>query len=151
MRSAFLSPFRFYLIFAAITCVFCSLAGRLIYLQVVKGDALRDSAQNARQNFSVLLARRGDIVDAKGNLFATTRSLVEVGVDPQAVQDEDLHKVSRLAELLQVSEVEILKAFSNKTRPGNEFSGEVRPIRWTKIADDVEAVSYTHLTLPTKA
>ena len=138
MRSAFLSPYRFYLVFAAITCVFCSLAGRLVYLQVVKGDALRYSAQNARQNFSVLLPRRGDIVDAKGNLFATTQSLVEVGVDPQAAQDVDLIKVSKLAEFLQISEQEIIKAFSNKTRPGNEFSGEVRPIRWTKIADDVE-------------
>ena len=108
----------------------------------VKGDALRDSAQNARQNFSVLLARRGDIVDAKGNLFATTRSLVEVGVDPQAAQDVDLTKVSKLAELLQVSEQEIIKAFSNKTRPGNEFSGEVRPIRWKKIAEDVEEDVY---------
>ncbi len=145
MRSAFLSPCRCYLVFAAITCVFCSLAGRLVYLQVVKGDALRDSAQNARQNFSVLLARRGDIVDAKGNLFATTRSLVEVGVDPQAAQDIDLIKVSKLAELLQISEQEIIKAFSNKTRPGNEFSGEVRPIRWTKIADDVEEDVYRRL------
>ena len=145
VRSAFLSPYRFYLVFAAITCVFCSLAGRLVYLQVVKGDALRDSAQNARQNFSVLLARRGDIVDAKGNLFATTRSLVEVGVDPQAAQEEGLMKVSKLAELLQVSEQEIIKAFSNKTRPGNEFSGEVRPIRWTKIADDVEEDVYQRL------
>ena len=145
MRSAFLSPFRFYLVFSAISCVFCSLAGRLVYLQVVKGDALRDSAQNARQNFSVLLARRGDIVDAKGNLLATTRSLVEVGVDPQAVKDEDLPKVSKLAELLNVSEVKILKAFSTKTRLGNEFNGEVRPIRWTKIADDVEEDVYRRL------
>jgi cell division protein FtsI/penicillin-binding protein 2 len=145
VRSAFLSPIRFYLVFAAITCVFCSLAGRLVYLQVVKGDALRDSAQNARQNFSVLLARRGDIVDAKGNLFATTRSVVEVGVDPQAVQDEDYPKVSKLAELLQVSEQKILKAFSNKTRSGNEFNGEIRPIRWTKLADDVEEDLYRRL------
>ena len=112
MRSAFLCPFRFYLVFTAITCVFCSLAGRLVYLQVVKGDALRGSAQDARQNFSVILARRGDIVDTKGNLLATTRSLVDVGVDPQEVRDEDLPKVSKLAELLEVSEVSVLQAFS---------------------------------------
>ena len=27
-------------------------------------------------------ARRGDIVDSKGNLLATTRSVVDVGMDP---------------------------------------------------------------------
>ena len=46
---------------------------------------------------------------------------------------------------MQISEQEIIKAFSNKTRPGNEFSGEVRPIRWTKIADDVEEDVYRRL------
>jgi cell division protein FtsI/penicillin-binding protein 2 len=117
----------------------------LVYLQVVKGDALRGSAQDARQNFSVILARRGDIVDTKGNLLATTRSLVDVGVDPQEVRDEDLPKVSKLAELLEVSEVSVLQAFSKKTRQGNNFNGEVRPIRWTKIAEDVEEDVYQRL------
>ena len=97
MRSAFLSSFRFYLVFAAITCVFCSLAGRLVYLQVRKGPALRESAQNARQNFSTLRSRRGDVVDAKGNLLATTRSLVEIGVDPQSVTEEDLLKIYKIS------------------------------------------------------
>ena len=142
MRSAFLSSFRFYLVFAAITCVFCSLAGRLVYLQVMKGPALRESAQNARQNFSTLRSRRGDVVDAKGNLLATTRSVVEIGVDPHSVTDKDLLKISELASLLGLDPEEVGKAFLTKTRKGTSFKGEVRQIRWTKIADEVEEELY---------
>lgn len=142
MRTAFLSSFRFYLVFAAITCVFCTLAGRLVYLQVMKGPALRESAQNARRNFSILHARRGDIVDAKGNLLATTRSVVEVGVDPQSVIIEDLRKIPELARLLGLSSEETKMVFLTKTRQGNDFKGEVSQIRWTKIADEVEEELY---------
>ena len=142
MRTAFLSSFRFYLVFAAITCVFCTLAGRLVYLQVMKGPALRESAQNARRNFSILHARRGDIVDAKGNLLATTRSVVEVGVDPQSVMKEDLRKIPELARLLGLNPEETKIVFLTKTRQGNDFKGEVSQIRWTKIADEVEEELY---------
>ena len=142
MRTAFLSSFRFYLVFAAITCVFCSLAGRLVYLQAIKAPALRESAQSARRNFSTLQSRRGDIVDCKGNLLATTRSVVEIGVDPQSVVEEDLVLIPELARLLSLDTEEVRKAFLTKTRTGTSFDGEVRQVRWAKIADEVEEEFY---------
>ena len=142
MRTAFLSSFRFYLVFAAITCVFCSLAGRLVYLQAIKAPALRESAQSARRNFSTLQSRRGDIVDCKGNLLATTRSVVEIGVDPQSVVEEDLVLIPELARLLSLDTEEVRKAFLTKTRTGASFDGEVRQVRWAKIADEVEEEFY---------
>ena len=142
MRTAFLSSFRFYLVFAAVTCVFCSLAGRLVYLQVIKAPALRESAQSARRNFSTLQSRRGDIVDCKGNLLATTRSVVEIGVDPQSVVEEDLVLIPELSRLLGLNPEEVQEAFLTKTRPGASFDGEVKQVRWAKIADEVEEDFY---------
>ena len=81
MKSVFVSPFRFYLVFFSISFAFCFLAGRLYYLQVHKSDKYREFALGARKNFISVNARRGDIVDKKGNLLASTRSVVTVGLD----------------------------------------------------------------------
>ena len=102
MKSLFISPFRFYLIFLSVSFAFCSLGGRLVYLQVIKADDYRELSKGARRNFIEIKARRGDIVDSKGNLLATTRSVVEVGIDPQSVQSKDEDKFSELASLLGI-------------------------------------------------
>ena len=97
MKSLFISPFRFYLTFFAVFFAFCSLGGRLVYLQVYKSDDYTKLANQARKNFIEIKARRGDIVDSKGNLLATTRSVVEVGIDPHSVEKEDWLKFDQLA------------------------------------------------------
>ena len=89
MKSYFISPVGFYLIFFAVSFAFCSLGGRLVYLQLFKATDYSELANGARKNFIEIKARRGDIVDSKGNLLATTRSMVEVGVDPQSVEKGD--------------------------------------------------------------
>ena len=104
MKSLFISPFRFYLTFFAVFFAFCSLGGRLVYLQVYKSDDYTELANKARKNFIEIKARRGDIVDSKGNLLATTRSVVEVGIDPHSVEEEDWLKFDQLALLLGVNQ-----------------------------------------------
>ena len=53
--------------------------GRLLHLQVWQSDKYSELAANARKNFIQERARRGDIVDRKGSLLATTKSVVVVG------------------------------------------------------------------------
>ena len=53
--------------------------GRLVWLQVWNADKYTEIASSARKKVSTIKARRGDIVDSKGNLLATTRSVVDVG------------------------------------------------------------------------
>ena len=89
MRSLFVSKFRYYIVFLSVCFAFCSLGGRLVWLQVLESERFTDVAENARKNFSTIKARRGDIVDSKGNLLATTRSVVEVGLDPHSLLEED--------------------------------------------------------------
>ena len=49
-------------------------------------------------------------MDSKGNLLATTRSVVEIGVDPHSVTEEDWVKFGPLAELLMLPQSEIEEA-----------------------------------------
>ena len=55
MKSVFISPFRFYLVFFIVFMAFSSLGGRLFYLQVVKADEFAEIAQGARNNFITLI------------------------------------------------------------------------------------------------
>ena len=116
MKSVFISPFRFYLVFFAISITFCSLGGRLVFLQVFKSSDFSQFAQSARKNFVTLKARRGDIVDRKGNLLATTRSVVNVGMDPYSVGEDDYKKFAELSKLLDIPLEEIEIAVSKKSK-----------------------------------
>ena len=59
-------PYRFYLTFFAVLLTFCTLGGRLLHLQVWQSEKYSKLAASARQNFIKEEARRGDIVDRKG-------------------------------------------------------------------------------------
>ena len=142
MKSYFISPFRFYFIFFSVSFAFCSLGGRLVYLQLFKATDYAELASGARKNFIEVKARRGDIVDSKGNLLATTRSVVEIGVDPHSVTEEDWVKFGPLAELLMLPQSEIEEAAGKLTRRGGREGKEVRKIRWVKLKDEVDEETY---------
>ena len=110
MRSLFVSKFRYYIVFLSVCFAFCSLGGRLVWLQVFESDRFSEVAEVARKNFATIKARRGDIVDSKGNLLATTRSVVEVGLDPHSLIEEDRLKWETLAGYLELPREEIEKA-----------------------------------------
>ena len=142
MKSYFISPFRFYFIFFSVSFAFCSLGGRLVYLQLFKATDYAELASGARKNFIEVKARRGDIVDSKGNLLATTRSVVEIGVDPHSVTEEDWGKFGPLADLLEVPRSEIEGAARKLTRRGGREGKEVRKVRWVKLKDEVDEETY---------
>ena len=58
----------------------------------------------ARKNFISLQAEE-EMVDRKGNLLATTRSVVEVGMDPHSISDDDRMKFDELAKLLNLKSI----------------------------------------------
>ena len=141
MRSLFVSKFRYYIVFLSVCFAFCSLGGRLVWLQVLESERFTDVAENARKNFSTIKARRGDIVDSKGNLLATTRSVVEVGLDPHSLLEEDRLKWDTLAGYLGLPEGKIQEAASQKTRPSSNPQ-VLRDIRWVKLKEEVDEGTY---------
>ena len=90
MNNIFISRYRFYLVFLAVLLAFTTLGGRLVQLQYIDAQKYKEVALGVRQNFITTPARRGDVVDRKGNLLATTRSVVELGLDPHSIEEKDL-------------------------------------------------------------
>jgi cell division protein FtsI (penicillin-binding protein 3)/stage V sporulation protein D (sporulation-specific penicillin-binding protein) len=137
VKTLFVSKFRYYLVFFGVVFAFCSVGGRLIWLQVWNADKYAEIASNARKKFQVIKARRGDVVDSKGNLLATTRSVVDVGLDPHVLVEEDKLKWDTLCAYLDLTSTE-LQAAANLKRVFDEDGNFVRDKRWVKLREDVD-------------
>jgi cell division protein FtsI (penicillin-binding protein 3)/stage V sporulation protein D (sporulation-specific penicillin-binding protein) len=110
-------------------------------LQVWNADKYAEIASNARKKFQVIKARRGDVVDSKGNLLATTRSVVDVGLDPHVLVEEDKLKWDTLCAYLDLTSTE-LQAAANLKRVFDEDGNFVRDKRWVKLREDVDEGTY---------
>lgn len=62
-------------------------AGRLVYVQAIAGPALAQAAADARSFTSVLVAPRGDILDANGEVLATSVTTYDLILDLTKVPD----------------------------------------------------------------
>jgi len=142
MSKAFVSSGRSTLISFAVACAFCVLLGRLFYLHVWNQQALRAHVEGNRKMVNVVEARRGNIVDTRGNLLATTRTSYNIGVDPQAFLESDREKLPELARILGVRLEEIEAKIERKTRKVSEDSMEVRLIRWAVLAKDADEATH---------
>lgn len=139
MSKTFIADWRFYIITTAITLAFCGIFSRLCYLHVFKADELASIAESRRQTERILYARRGDILDVRGNILAATRPIIQLGVDPNSLTPDAYDKIAQLAEKIDLPESEIRKAFDKKFYTNSE--GNKRPVRWVRlkeaISDDV--------------
>jgi cell division protein FtsI/penicillin-binding protein 2 len=142
MKNVFISSYRFYLTFFAILLTFCTLGGRLFHLQVWDADRYSQLAEGVRKNFIKEEARRGDIVDRKGSLLATTKSVVVLGVDPHAFKGGHRSKLEALATLLQVEHSVLLNAVNKKFVSSGDESGGMTPVRWVKLKEGVDDSTY---------
>lgn len=72
---------------AAIGVAFAIFALRLVYLQVIQGDELLERSQRNSIRTERLTAPRGEIVDRKGRVLATTRPAFHLEVVPSELRD----------------------------------------------------------------
>ena len=142
MSKAFVSSGRSSLICFVVACAFCVLAGRLFYLHVWHQEALLAYVDGNRKMINPVEARRGNIVDTRGNLLATTRTSYNIGVDPQAFQDEGREKLPELAQLLGKPLSEIEAKIDRKVRRASDGSDDVRPIRWAVLAKGADEATH---------
>ncbi|MGB1127848.1 MAG: peptidoglycan D,D-transpeptidase FtsI family protein [Opitutales bacterium] len=136
MSKAFVSGARASIVSMVVAFAFCVLLGRLFYLHVWEQEELLQHVEGNRKMVNVIEARRGNILDARGNLLAVTRTSYNIGVDPQSVREADLEKLPMLAELIGKPLEEVLNAFETKTRKGGDHAKEVRLIRWAPLLKD---------------
>lgn len=117
MSKGFASSYRIVLLAAAILACFTGLGARLVFLHVIDRDELVRFIDKARRQIIVETARRGDILDARGSILATSRTLIVLGVDPSSLRQEDEKKWPQLAALIGMPLPELSKILLTKSRP----------------------------------
>ncbi len=83
----------------AVFLVFAVFLGRLFYLQVVQGDALRVESERNSVRTVRIDAPRGNILDREGRMIASTRPAFDVEIIPSELRDAD-RVYSALGQLL---------------------------------------------------
>ncbi len=100
-----------WLIFA----VFVLIVARLVALQLCEASVYRTEAANNQFRFLPILAPRGDIVDAQGNILAGNEIVNAISIVPQQIDAGQLDStIGNLVSLLHDSYPEIDAPFINK-------------------------------------
>jgi cell division protein FtsI/penicillin-binding protein 2 len=94
---------------ALIVLAFVGLGFWLVYLQVWRHDELSARAQQNSQEKIWQPSRRGDILDANGNLLATSVPVETVCADPALVGNQQAAVAHALAPLLRVNEADLFQ------------------------------------------
>lgn len=145
MRKGFASNARLVLLSLAIFACFAGLGTRLVWLHWLERETYTAFLEKARKQTIVELARRGDILDVRGNRLATSRTVYELGADPQMLLATDEAKWPELARLLgrPLHEIEPLlrRRFAAPAEAGEDgvdAAAQGRPVRWVKLSDELE-------------
>jgi cell division protein FtsI/penicillin-binding protein 2 len=90
----------------------------------------------------IIEARRGNVVDNRGNLLATTHTRIDLGVDPQSVRETDREKFTELASLIDQPLEKVIRAIETKTRKGSDHAQAVSLIKWAYLAKGLDEDTY---------
>lgn len=159
---------RLSLLAVGVIACFMSVGVRLVFLHVVDRDELLRFVNKARRQIVVEHARRGTILDSRGNLLATSRSEITLAVDPWALQEyleieqlpakrarkrsEEQAKRAQLAALLSLSTADVEKAFVPAMRPidpaQDQRDGKVDGLtkdRWVKLREALDEPTFDRI------
>ncbi len=114
---------------------FAGLGSRLVELQVVRHDELAAKAQQNTQREFWRAPRRGDILDARGNLLATSIFVKTVCADPVLIGSQQAVVARQLAPLLQISEADLYQRLL--PRPVKNQKGETVANRYVVLQHKV--------------
>ncbi len=95
---------------------FAGLGYRLVDLQVLRHEELSALAQKNTCQLFLLEPRRGDILDVRGNLLATSTFVKRVCADPSLVGTNQLAVARALAPLLQTNEARLVQLLTPTLR-----------------------------------
>ena len=103
-----------------VCAAFAGLGYRLVDLQVLRHQELSALAQKNTCQLFLLEPRRGDIVDARGNLLATGTFVKRVCADPSLVGTNQSVVARALAPLLQMDEAHLVQLLTPTLRRGHQ-------------------------------
>jgi cell division protein FtsI/penicillin-binding protein 2 len=126
---------RVLMLVVLVLLAFAGLGYRLVDLQVLRHDELSVKAQENTQLEFPLEPRRGDILDVKGNLLATSVLVKTVCADPTTLGNRQTEVARTLAPFLQLSETEIIQKLTPRIYQNEK--GEAATNKYVKLQDKV--------------
>ncbi len=109
------SPFRFYLVIAALLCVMVVLALRAFYIQIVPNERLQAFQERQFKRVVTLQPTRGMIVDRNKKELASSVTAYSLFADPSLIKNPR-RVAARLAPHLRRSRNSIYKQISDKNK-----------------------------------
>lgn len=128
---------RAVLLLAFLGAAFAGLGYRLVDLQVVRHDELSAKAQHNTQREFRQAPRRGDILDANGNILATSVPVKTVCADPSLIGTQSAAVAQIVAPLLGLNESAIAlrllpRTYVTKNSEGETVTNESHYVRLAK-------------------
>src|SRR5262245_58419497 len=128
-----------------LAAAFAGLGYRLVDLQVLRHDELSAKArQNTEREFR-LEPRRGDILDAKGNLLATSAFVKTVFADPSLIGTNQAEIARAISPILEMNEKEVYEKLLPRTRLNNK--GETVPVEYVRLKRKVSLEAWQKIQL----
>ena len=124
---------------------FAGLGYRLVDLQVLRYEELSAKARNNTRRELLLEPRRGDILDAKGNLLATSVFVKTVCADPALIGNRQAEVARAIAPLLQVGESELMQRL--KPRLAQSPQGTIVTNRYVVLKRKVPVESWQKIQM----
>jgi len=124
---------------ALVVLAFAGLGFRLMDLQVWRHDELAKQTEEKTQQTSWRTAKRGDILDANGNLLATSIPVKMICADPSMIGGQQAVVAHALAPLLQMSEAELQQRLTpriQKNSLGQTVTNGLHYVRLQKNVPD---------------
>ncbi|GAA6142667.1 penicillin-binding protein 2 [Hydrogenophaga sp. 5NK40-0174] len=128
-----LAQFRTRVLVAGVAVVFafCLIAARMVYLQVMRHEALLAQAESNRTAVLPIVPIRGQIVDRNGQVLASNYSAYTLEISPSEVGDLD-ETIERLGEVVKIGKRD-KRRFFKQLRESKQFYS--LPIR-TRLTDE---------------
>jgi cell division protein FtsI/penicillin-binding protein 2 len=130
---------RALLLLTFLGAAFAGLGYRLVDLQVVRHDELSAlAAQNTQREFWQE-PRRGDILDANGNILATSVSVKTICAEPSLIGNQQAVVAHALAPLLNLNEADLCQKLtprSGKNEKGETVTNNLHYVRLEKNVSD---------------
>src|SRR5476649_362403 len=133
---------------AMVVLVFIGLGFRLAYLQVWRHGDLSAAAEKGSLKKIPQSARRGDILDANGNLLATSVPVKTICVNSLLIGNQQAAVAHALAPLLQMNEADLLQKLQPrliKNSKGQTVTNQYAVLQ-RKVSDETWQKIYCAMT-----
>lgn len=107
---------------------FCGLGYRLVDLQVYRHSVLLKEAEKNTSRTELLVPRRGDIFDSKGNMLATSVPAKTIFADPVFIGEYQSNIAKSIAPLIGMSEWDLYHRLQPKIHTRTNTDGSIKVV-----------------------